>query len=274
MTPSRILIGTSGFSYDDWKGRWYPPDLSRARMFDAYAAVFDALEINVTYYRTPPPGSAESFVERAAGRVVFAVKAPGDITHKRLVTSEVVKPFQWFLEPFRNAGCLGAVLLQFPNAFRDKPDAWDHLVRCREALEGMPLVVEMRHESWDREDTDARLGELGFSRAAVDQPALKGLSRPGRFVRTGTIAYFRFHGRNEAQWYSHDEGADRYRYRYRSIELEPWVPIVREAAEQAESAYAFFNNHPEGAAPSNAEEFAGLLGISLRGEGYRDLFSG
>src|SRR5690606_17229011 len=77
---SMILIGTSGFSYDDWRGRWYPPNLPKAKMLDAYADVFNALEINATYYRTPTPSTAQRMIDIAAGRLQFAIKAPGALT--------------------------------------------------------------------------------------------------------------------------------------------------------------------------------------------------
>jgi len=268
-----LRIGASGFSYDDWRGTWYPPGLPRARMLEAYAEVFDALEVNVTYYRTPPPGAAASMVRRAGGRLAFSVKAPGDLTHRRRLDGAIVTPWLQFLDPLREAGVLEAALLQFPYAFHDRPAERRFLQDAARTLEGLPLVVEFRHASWDGSGTEGLLANLGVSRAAVDQPALPGLSSSGREPFINPVAYFRFHGRNEGQWFVHEEAADRYRYRYRREELEAWAPRVRQAADRAQTTLAFFNNHPDGAAPRDAETLAAILEHPLRGEGYRDLFS-
>lgn len=271
-----ILLGTSGFSYDDWKGRWYPPGLAKAKMLDYYASVFDALEINATYYRTPGIATAQSMVKRAAGRLVFAIKAPGDVTHKRKIDEGIILPYRRFLEPLIESTTLAAVLLQFPNSFKSSPESWNHLQRTSTALAGLPLVAELRHSSFDSEESDGRLEEMGYSRSAVDQPHLKGMSESARVSVTGPIAYFRFHGRNYQQWYAHNHASDRYRYEYTQDELEPWVPRIRNASARAQTTMAFFNNHPDGGAPQNAEMMATLLDVPLRGSGYKasgDLFA-
>lgn len=272
MTP-RILIGTSGFSYDDWKGTWYPPDLSRKEMLNFYSNVFDALELNVTYYRTPPPRSADSILEKSAGRLTFSIKAPGDLTHRRDLTPPVIGPFREFLKPFQRANALGALLFQFPHAFREAPVSWEFLEAVRTLFPDDPIVVEMRHASWDSGEADERLARLEFSRAILDQPRAEGLSASGRLSGTGPISYFRFHGRNEVAWFQHEEMADRYRYDYSRSELREWVPLVRQQTEKSQSTMVFFNNHPDGNAPQDAEDFAALLGQPLRGTGYRDMFS-
>jgi uncharacterized protein YecE (DUF72 family) len=272
-----ILLGTSGFSYEDWRGTWYPPGTTKPRMLEAYAAVFDALEINATYYRTPPMATARSMVERAAGRLRFAVKAPGDVTHRRRLDRDVVVlPWRHFLEPFAEAGVLAATLLQFPAALHDTPEARGFMILCRRALSSLPCVVELRHASWDEPAGREFLAELGWPRAVVDQPELRGLSASGASDDPPAgIAYFRFHGRNAASWHASDSAdpSARYRYRYAHDELAALAAPVARAAERAQTTLVFFNNHPDGNAPLNAEEFAPLVGVTLRSTGYRDLFS-
>jgi uncharacterized protein YecE (DUF72 family) len=273
MKRRDILIGTSGFSYDDWRGRWYPPEVPRGLLLETYASVFDALEINATYYGTPAPGTAASMVRRAAGRLRFTIKAPGDVTHRHRLDDDVLVPFRRFLEPFEEAGVLDVVLLQFPNAFRNGPAGWEFLGRLRERLGNQPLALEFRHDSWDTDAVDARLGEFAWVRVAVDQPRLRGLSSAERPPVARAPAYFRFHGRNADAWYAGEEASARYRYEYSSPELEGLARRVRAAAAVAQTTFVFFNNHPEGAAPRNAEELAALLEVPLRGSGHRDLFS-
>ncbi len=267
-----ILLGTSGWSYDDWKGRWYPPGIARAAMLDCYASVFDAVEINATYYRVPGRKSAEGMVRAAAGRLRFAVKAPGDLTHKLRIDETTTLAWRRFLEPFADSGTLGAVLLQFPQRFHFTAEGAGYLRSVFAAIGELPAVVELRHESWDAKSANELLGELNASRALVDQPGLRGLSKSGAANAVGPIGYVRLHGRNAAAWHAGGEGSARYAYRYGASELQEWVPAIRELDAERTSTFVFFNNHPEGGAPDNAETMAGLLGQTLRGTGYRDLF--
>lgn len=268
-----IRVGTSGFAYEDWRGRWYPPDLPRARFFDFYAGVFDALEINATYYRVPPVASAHTLLRTAAGRVQFAIKVPGSITHRRELDGATLAALHAFVDPFAEAGVLPAVLLQFPGAFRPGAETDAFLRRVKTALGPWPLVAELRHGAWDAPGADAILGELALTRAGVDQPAVEGLSASG-LATGGGLQYLRLHGRNAADWYSQQSPHARYRYTYTDAELDAVAAAVARQAAGAQSALVFFNNHPEGAAALNAEAMAGRLGLTLRGRGYRDLFSG
>lgn len=274
--PTRppILIGTSGFSYDDWRGVFYPPGLARAHMLDYYAGVFPALEINATYYRTPNRKTAESMVERAAGRLEFSIKAPGALTHEGNLGDAVLLPWSDFLQPFAESGRLAAILLQFPAAFRASDTTWRFLERLCARLGPLPLVVELRHDSWDAAPALRRLTDWQLSRAMVDQPRLPGLSHSGPTPRTGPIAYLRLHGRNAESWYAGDaeSSSARYFYQYRIEELEPWASAMNEAAAGAKTALAFFNNHPQGNAAANATQFASLLGLPHGSAGQGDLF--
>lgn len=277
--PSRmaILVGCSGFRYDDWRGAFYPPSLPAARMLEAYAEVFPALEVNATYYRTPPPSAGASMVRRAAGRLQFALKGPGELTHRRQLHAGVVEPFLRFAEPFAEAGVLLAVLLQFPGGFRPGGSSMDFLARALDEFRGLPCVAELRHASWDAPGARAALAAMGANRAHVDQPGLDQLSAspPVDEQVHPRLAYFRFHGRNSPRWFANDD-ADRharYRYRYGAEELQGLAHRVAAASDRAQTTAAFFNNHPDGAAPNNAESFAALAGAPLRGSGYRDLFS-
>ena len=266
-----ILVGCSGFSYDDWRGALYPPRLGRARMLEAYAEVFPALEINSSYYRTPPPSTAQSLVRRAEGRLQFAVKAPGDLTHRRLLETGIVEPFRRFLEPFAAEGVLAAVLLQFPGAFQASPANEEFLARASDALRGLPLALELRHASWDARDPAPALGAC---RVQVDQPALPGLAASlAPRTASGGLAYLRFHGRNAGDWFSQRHPHDRYRYRYPAGEIAVLAQATLRASQGAQTTLAFFNNHPDGAAPLDAKAFAAELGLPLKGTGYRDLFS-
>jgi len=267
---SIIRVGTSGFSYDDWRGVLYPEGTPKSGMLAHYATVFDSLEINATYYGTPSKASARTMLERAHGRVVFAIKAPGAMTHQGDLSREVLLPWLAFLEPFQDAEMLAAVLVQFPARFHETQGAWEFLARVRSALKGCPLVFEFRHATWDTEDVARRLTDQQISRSWVDQPGIKGLSQSGIERLTGDIAYIRFHGRNAADWYGEVENSDRYLYKYADQELLPFVGPLKQVAARAKTTLAFFNNHPKGNAVNDAKTFSRMLGLEERGQG--DLF--
>lgn len=270
---SRILIGTSGFAYDDWRGVFYPASLRRGDMLDYYAQIFPALEINATYYTTPGRATAEGMVRRAAGRLTFAIKAPGALTHKADTSDDVIAPWRRFVEPFAEAGTLAAVLLQYPAGFHATPSEWRVLDATRRKLAPLPLVIELRHTSWDTPDTRRQFADWGVSRAMVDQPGnVRGLSQSGALDLAGPLAYVRFHGRNAASWYGGEEASSRYLYRYAEGELRPWVGIINDAAPKAQTTLAFFNNHPQGNAVLDAQSLATMLGERLGTPAQGDLF--
>jgi len=253
-----ILIGTSGYSYPEWRGTFYPERLPQARMLAHYAEAFPAVELNATYYRIPTARMLESIVRRAGGRLTFAVKAPRELTHDRAKAAEALPPFREALKPMEEAGALGCLLLQFPFSFTPGAAAAAHILALREGLGDLPAVVEFRHRRWVSQDTFdwLRRHRLGF--CCVDEPQLPGLLPP-EAVATGPVAYVRFHGRNAARWWRHAEAWERYDYLYTDEELRPWVRRLRGLESQATTVFAFFNNHAGGQAVTNARMMARLL---------------
>lgn len=264
-----LLVGTSGFSYPDWLGSWYPAGLPRRAMLDYYAEHFNAVELNAPYYSTPTPASARRMVGAAEGRLFFTVKAPGDLTHRGLAGPGVVLPFREFLEPFEEGGCLGPILLQFPASFRRTRENIHYLRVASEQLGGLTLAVEFRSDTWDGAPAEECRGAI---RVLVDQPELRGLSASLAQAPDGGTAYFRFHGRNAGSWNVRDAGHGRYLYRYGREELAVLARAVRKADERARTTLAFFNNHPDGNAADNAEQLRDLLGLPAPAARQRDLF--
>ncbi|CAN5453575.1 DUF72 domain-containing protein [soil metagenome] len=271
-----ILLGACGFSYDEWGGGvYYPAGLPKSAMLDYYAQHFPAVELDVTYYRTPPRTSAEGMVRTAAGRLDFCVKAPGALTHERNSTESVITPFRNFLEPFQNAEKLGAVLFQFPVSFRPGVEEWKLVEQIAKEFVDCRRVIEFRQAAWDDPKIDERVRALGYSRAIVDQPGLRGMSASARIASSAKqdIAYIRFHGRNAAEWYGGDALA-RYTYNYSNEELREWAPRITEIARDATTTYVFFNNHAQGGAPANAQTLADILQLPIKRPDIpqRDLF--
>ncbi|RPF49478.1 uncharacterized protein YecE (DUF72 family) [Thermodesulfitimonas autotrophica] len=247
-----ILIGTSGYSYDDWRGAFYPLRLAKGKMLEYYTREFSFTEVNSTFYHIPPARVMEALVKKTPEGFVFAVKAHGSLTHEREAefTGHAGK-FRAVLQPLEEAGKLGAVLFQFPFSFPNSPGNRDYLARLRELFPDVPAAVEFRHASWVEQSTFDLLRSLNFAYVCVDEPRLKGLVGPVA-VRTADFAYVRFHGRNAAKWWRHGEAWERYDYLYSQEELEEWVPRVRSVAEGSKRTFVAFNNHPRGQAVQNA----------------------
>ncbi len=150
-----IKVGTSGFSYPEWRGPFYPDGLPQQRMLEFYAGHFPAVEINSTYYHIPPPRNMAAMAKRAEGRLEFAVKAHQDMTHSREKVDDALPAFREAIQPLREAGALGCILLQFPFSFKATGENADFLRRIAGELTPDPLVVEFRHRSWTTEETFA-----------------------------------------------------------------------------------------------------------------------
>jgi uncharacterized protein YecE (DUF72 family) len=259
-----IYLGTSGFSYDDWVGKWYPEGTRKADMLRYYARKFNALEVNFTYYRLPSAKTLELMAAKTDPDFRFVVKANAEMTHDRTDEPEVFRVFQKALAPLQERGQLGCILAQFPNSFKPEDENVEYLKWFKEQIPDIATVVEFRNRRWLTADTFDLLSDLDLGFCCVDEPQLAGLLPP-MALATSSIGYVRFHGRNARDWYQHEEAWQRYNYLYREGELEEWVEKVRKIAEATEQTFVFFNNHFGGNAAVNAGTFAELLGLAPPG---------
>lgn len=251
-----IKIGTSGFSYDDWVGPVYPPDLPARERLTYYAERFPTVELNVTYYRVPDARTVEGWVRRTPADFLFAVKAFQGLTHEREAPD--FPGFVAALAPLVESGKLGCVLAQFPYSFHPTRENREYLALLRAGFGELPVVVELRNAGWVAEETFDLLRSLALGYCCVDEPQLRGLMPPIA-IATGPVAYVRFHGRNAAKWYAHDEAWERYDYSYSASELNEWVPRIRELDAQVPLTLVYFNNHYVGQAPKGARDLSQLM---------------
>lgn len=264
--PHAVRIGPAGWSYKDWNGTVYPS--SQGRGFDqlAYLAdLFDTIEVNSSFYRTPPPTHATSWLRRTSfnPHFRFTAKLFRGFTHeKELPPAEEARAFRRFLDPLHEEGRLGAVLLQFPWSFKDGPEARERLQALFDLFPPYPKVVEVRHSSFATDEFLRFLEDAGTGIAAIDQPLFHDSIKPGA-VASGDLGYVRFHGRNYAKWFNHQESWERYDYLYSPGELEPWVERIGELARTRDT-YVITNNHFRGQAVVNALELKGSLGQPVK----------
>ena len=255
----RIRFGPAGWDYPDWAGTVYPKP--KPKGFDPLrylADFFETIEINSTYYRPAASATARSWAARVSHRPEFrfALKLWKRFTHERqsAFTREEVDAVRAGLDPIAEAGKLGAVLLQFPWSFRNDEANREWLRDVAKAFGAYPLVVEVRHESWNEPGFYAELAERGLGFVNVDQPLFRNSIRPSARA-TSSVGYVRVHGRNYRDWFRKEAGRDeRYDYLYTAKELQPWAERTRELAEDPEVAevYVVNNNHFRGQAAANA----------------------
>lgn len=255
-----IWLGTSGYSYDDWQGGFYPPDLPAGERLAFYAAEFNAVELDFTYYRMPTAEHLNKLAAQTPEGFQFSVKAHQEITHTRRGDPVPIAQFRAALMPLQNLGKLGAVLLQFPHAFHNTPENVDLLVRCMDSLSGLPLVVEFRHCNWLTRRTLSLLREKGVGFCNVDMPALPGLL-PKTALVTAPTAYVRLHGRNAEKWWQHEQAWERYDYAYSEQELREWLPRLRKMEAQADKLFVFANNHWQGKSVNTIRQLRMLLDL-------------
>ena len=275
-----LLLGTSGYDYPEWKGVFYPADLKRKDFLPYYSTVFNALELNFSFYGLPTAERLLSFYERSEGRLAFSVKANRLLTHEISGGWKVVADdFKSALNPLLEKDRLCAVLFQFPQSFHYTDENRIYLARLISEFEGFPVMIEFRHREWIRQSVFAGLEERDASPVFCDMPKLKNLptgdcSGKGTWLDTspfvGKTAYIRLHGRNAEAWYCHEEredeknGSGRYRYDYSDAELEEFLPVIQSARKAGKQTMIFFNNHPDGSGAKNAKRLSEMI---LEGRG-------
>jgi len=253
-----LRIGTSGFSYADWVGPYYPQGLPKKDWLSFYAREFSACEINYTYYQVPNPYTLAAMARKVPGEFLFTLKANKGMTHERQDNEEVFRQFVQALGPWMEQGKLGCILAQFPTSFHATDENRDYLRLLRDRLGDLPVVVEFRHVGWVSSSTFELLRELNLGFCCVDQPRFKSLMPPVARV-AGDIAYVRFHGRNYDKWWKHKEAWERYDYAYSEEELKEWVPKIRQMDAEARITFVFANNHWRGQAVGTARQLRMLL---------------
>jgi len=266
-----IYLGTSGFSYDDWKGVFYPRGLAKRDYLVYYADQFPALELNSSYYAIPSPRLIESLLRRTPEDFQIVVKAFRGITHEREDSAESSR--RAFLEavaPLAQGGKLAAVLLQFPYSFHYGKAQLEFLNRLLGQMRPYPTVVEFRNVGWMNSRVLDLLRSHDAALCCVDEPRLPGLMPRRALCTSSRLAYLRFHGRNARKWWNHNESWERYDYLYTREELQEWIPAIRWLEKSAEKAFVFFNNHRSGQAIKNAREMGSLLGLPFPAQDEED----
>lgn len=286
-TSTEVRYGTAGWSFPDWYGCFYPqpkaeegpgslftgvleeevPDVGLAKRepLRYYARYFDLVEVNASFYGIPRPTTSARWAdltERREGTTfLFSAKVPQTMTHQGAITPGEVQAFRDFLAPLRDRGRLCAVLAQFPGSFAWSARAKDLLEQLREALRDLPLVVEVRHRTWEDMSAVDFLRDQAATLASIDMPQARDTLPPSELVTQPELAYVRLHGRNAEAWFDSKAGRDqRYDYLYSPDELDGWARRIKTVSGLAKRTLVIANNHYRGQAPANALELRRLGG--------------
>lgn len=270
---ARVRFGPAGWSYKDWAGLVYPQP--KPRGFDPLeylAQYFDTLEVNSTFYRPATARVARDWVARISHNpgFQFTAKLWRRFTHDRQSAwdRQEVKAARAAFDAMNAHRRLGAVLLQFPWSFKRTEENREWLRDLVRELDDLPLVLEVRHASWNVPDFYASLAEQGIGFVNIDQPMFRQSIAPSARV-TSQVAYVRVHGRNYPQWFRKDAGVEaRYDYLYPARELKPWAERVDAlaVAPETKSVFVVTNNHFRGKAIANGLMLEALVkGAPVKG---------
>jgi uncharacterized protein YecE (DUF72 family) len=294
-----LRVGTSGWNYPSGRGTWngvfYPVRGQRPKGFDElsfYAEHFDTVEVNSTFYGQPRASVTSAWAARTPRDFEFAIKLYQKFTHPAMYEEvlrramhapeghdEAVRAllapsladldeFKRGIEPLAVAGKLGPVLAQFPPRFKSTPESQTYLTHLLRALSSYQVAVELRHTSWSDAfgETLDILNAYGAAWVQIDEPKFKFSIRQNWLPNIKGFYYVRLHGRNAAQWWTHEKSEDRYNYLYSSDELQEFTETAKAARQLVKKAYLYTNNHFSAKSVANAAMIKQQVGEPVHGD--------
>ncbi|MHA1274295.1 MAG: DUF72 domain-containing protein [Promethearchaeota archaeon] len=244
----KILIGTSGWTYDEWIGSFYPKNLKKKFFLSYYSNIFYTNEINTTFYNIPSKKVVENWVKKTPKNFLFAAKLPKKITHENKLDIDYcmddLNVFLKAMSPLINSNKLLAFLIQLPPSFRKDL----HLNTLKEFINNWPeergkksyqLVIEFRHKSWIIDNIFEYLKKNSLTYCIVIEPLLP----PRMDITNPELIYMRFHGYGKKIWFD---------YCFSEEEIKKWAKKVKEIVNKAKIISIYFNNHFSGYAAKNS----------------------
>ena len=220
-------------------------------MLQQYANVFDTVELNSSFYKSPDEGTVLGLARNTKRGFMFSAKINQKFTHELKLklnaeTQRQLESFVQLFDPLLTQDRLGCFLIQLPPSLRRNNELLENFLAV--LPHRYDYVVEFRHKSWMDESTWSTLAKYEAAYCIVDEPLL-----PPEVHATSPIGYIRWHGHGQRPWYN---------YRYTQQQLQDWVPKVKELHENTEKTFGIFNNHFHGYAPENCIQMMDMLGIA------------
>lgn len=240
MGKKELRIGTSGWVYDDWRGRFYPEDMPQEKWFDFFSRHFDTVEINNTFYNLPGKKTFRNWEKQASKGFLYAPKANRYITHMKKLNDpeDALKKFIDHVRLLKDN--LGPILYQLP------PNWHKNTERLKEFIDMLPddleHAFEFRDPTWFDDDVLEILDKAGCAFVVHDMSDDVPRWTSGKFV------YIRFHGTS-----------GKYSGGYGKKGLKTWAKWLGEQRDDGKSIYAYFNNDIEGHAIEDATTLKEML---------------
>jgi uncharacterized protein YecE (DUF72 family) len=234
-----IHLGTSGWSYDAWVGKFYPDDLKKRDWLGFYSKKFNTVEVNASFYRLPFKNMVKGWKDKTPKDFLLTFKGSNLITHKKKL-----KDVDEYLDKFYSRFDMledkkGVVLWQLPPSLKRDDALFENFLNSLNS--DVDQVFEFRHKSWFDDKIYSLLEDYNVGFCIVDSPDIN-----TDFVVTSDFAYIRWHGKND--WYKHD---------YSKEYLEKWAEKIKDSG--VKDVYGYFNNDYKGFAPKNCKELKDLL---------------
>ena len=253
--------------------------------------------MNSTFYGQPRADVTRAWAERTPEGFAFSVKLYQKFTHPGMFKTRLagglpggagsepalldalarpndadLDALRRGIDPLASSGRLGALLAQFPASFKDGPASRDYLTGLLGALAGYPVAVELRHKTWSDTIGDTLTLLNGFNAAwvQIDEPKFRFSIRQNYLPNVQGFYYMRLHGRNAAQWWSHEKSEDRYNYLYSGDELKEFSETADAAKQLVKKLYLYTNNHFSAKSVANAAMIKQQLGERVEGEYSRE----
>ncbi len=248
--PAKLRIGCSGWGYDDWLGGFYPPHTPKSDYLKLYSRVFDAVEIDSSFYRTPGPAITKAWYKATPPGFTFAAKMPKRITHEKKLKG-VEENLGWFHASMKELKekC-GPLVAQLPPSVK-YDSHWalmQDFVRSLD-MDKFPYAIEFRHKSWFRDDVYALLRDRNVAMVWTENQYLKSPA-----AVTADTAYLRMVGDRQIEEFKETQ-------RDKSKEMREWYKELEDASDSIKGAFVFFNNHYAGFGPASVNEFRRLAGM-------------
>jgi uncharacterized protein YecE (DUF72 family) len=245
---SKVLVGTSGWGYDEWVGPFYPKGLKKEDYLLYYSKIFYTNEINTTFYNIPSKRIVETWASRTPKNFLFSTKIPQIITHEYKLDVNLclddLDNFLRVMNPLIESKKLISFLIQLPPSFNKV----EHFGNLKEFIDNWPrdheiepyhIVIEFRNKSWMDTETFNYLKEKSLTYCIVIEPLLP----PRMDLTNPEFAYIRFHGYGKKIWFD---------YFFKEEEIRNWAQSIRNIIPKVKKIGIYFNNHFSGYAAKNS----------------------
>lgn len=252
---SMIYLGTSGYKFDDWVGRFYPKGIKKADMLEYYVKHFNLLELTFTYYKLPTYGEIKNIFDRSGDNILFTVRLP-HFFQKGRFNSDDVKNFLIGISPILDSDRLFALFADFPYRFSACKKNFEYIIHLREVFKEYPFFVELPNRTWYKQRYISEFKESGVGIIALDLPNIVGFA-PFYLSTINGKGYIRLYGKSKI-WLTPE--TKELCYDYSAEELFNLSSDLKKVSDFSKLAVSFCNV-VDGFAPKNALKFKGLLDL-------------